>query len=162
MSNLETLFEEVRKTAYYNKKNDRYFDGNKFWEPLKNLLNKSDISGRDWKSINKNVTKQILSLIEFTIDGHGNKKIIELNHHIIQHIKIPLYCKPTLKRILQVAMNIGQFQALVSNGLLEKLEYKEHKLYDIKTYISEKDIKNMSFKIQTKLMHKIQIYLSKS
>ena len=37
------------------------------------------------------------------------KEIIEKNHFIMQTVRIPMNEKPTLKKIIQLALNIGQY-----------------------------------------------------
>ena len=46
---------------------------------------------------------------EYYINGYGEKHIIEMNHFLIQTIRIPLTEKPSLRKIIQLALNIGQY-----------------------------------------------------
>lgn len=49
-------------------------------------------------------------LPEYIINGYEEKIIIENNHFIIQQVRIPLSEKPTIRKIIQIALNIGQYR----------------------------------------------------
>jgi len=49
-------------------------------------------------------------LPEYIINGYDQKSIIENNHFIIQQVRIPLNEKPTIRKIIQIALNIGQYR----------------------------------------------------
>jgi hypothetical protein len=49
-------------------------------------------------------------LHKYTINGYEEKIIIENNHFIIQQVRIPLTEKPTIRKIIQIALNIGQYR----------------------------------------------------
>jgi hypothetical protein len=55
----------------------------------------------------------VLPLPEYTINGYEEKIIIEFNHFIIQQVRIPLTEKPTIRKIIQIALNIGQYRGSV-------------------------------------------------
>jgi hypothetical protein len=52
-------------------------------------------------------------LPEYTINGYEEKIIIENNHFIIQQVRIPLNEKPSIRKIIQIALNIGTQLLLV-------------------------------------------------
>lgn len=62
---------------------------------------------------------------EYYIDGYGNKNIIEVNHFLIQTVRIPTTESPSLKKIIQIGLNIGQYEGMTN----EKLKYREIKCY---------------------------------
>ena len=51
-----------------------------------------------------------MKIFEYHINGHGNKEIIETNHFLIQTVRIPKIEEPSLKKIIQIALNIGQYE----------------------------------------------------
>ena len=51
-----------------------------------------------------------MSIPEFFINGYGNTEIIEENHFLIQTVRIPENEEPSLKKVCQIALNIGQYQ----------------------------------------------------
>lgn len=57
-------------------------------------------------------------LPEYTINGYENKLINENNHFIIQQVRIPINEKPTIKKIIQIALNIDQYKGTNNNNLL--------------------------------------------
>ena len=106
------LFEIVETKTYQLQKKNPQIDIEKFWKFIKEEVSNFDIEINQWKSINKEYQKALFRA-EFYIDGYGNKNIIKINHFIIQTIRIPLTEKPTLKNIIQIAVNIGQYTGSV-------------------------------------------------
>ena len=61
--------------------------------------------------IDKDISRHILSLEEYTRDPHDPRSqpiIIEKNHFSIQQVRIPLTENATIKKVMQVALNVGQ------------------------------------------------------
>ena len=134
------------------KANPTKFDGQGFWQPIKKMLEPLDqYSAKKWKKIPKKLTKKIMLLPEFTINRYEEKIIIEYNHFIIQQVRIPLTEKPTIRKIIQIALNIGQFREVVG---------KRTPIFDnIGQFISRKDIVELSKHIPDDLVRKISGYL---
>lgn len=150
---LEHLFYMVMEKAYRYRKKNKHFDGLAFWQPIKNELSDYDnVSAKSWKKVNPVLIKKIMDLPEYYIDGYGNKNMIELNHFLIQQVRIPLQEKPSLRKIIQVALNIGQFNGVVSDNFV----IKNKNLNKLTTYISKEDIVNMSDSIPDDLIDKIK------
>jgi hypothetical protein len=73
----------------------------------------------------------------------------ENNHFIIQQVRIPLTEKPTIRKIIQIALNIGQYRG--SGGKM---------IFDnIGQFIYRKDIVELSKHIPDVLVGKIRVYL---
>lgn len=87
----------------------------------------------------------MLPLPEYTINGYEEKIIIENNHFIIQQVRIPLTEKPTIRKIIQIALNIGQYKG--SGG---KMNFD-----NINQFISQKDIVELSKHNPNDLFRKI-------
>jgi hypothetical protein len=149
--NLEIIFNCVLDKAYkLRKANPTKFDGQGFWQPIKKILEPLDIySAKKWKKISKKLTKSIMLLPEYTINGYEEKSIIEFNHFIIQQVRIPLKEAPTIRKIIQIALNIGQYRG--SGGKM---------IFDnIGQFIYRKDIVELSKHIPDDLVGKIREYL---
>jgi hypothetical protein len=149
--NLEIIFNHVLDKAYkLRKANPTKFDGLGFWQPIKKLLEPLDeYSTKKWKKIPKKLTRSIMLLPEYTINGYEEKIIIENNHFIIQQVRIPLTEKPTIRKIIQIALNIGQYRG--SGGKM---------IFDnIGQFIYRKDIVELSKHIPDDLVGKIRGYL---
>jgi hypothetical protein len=145
--NLEIIFNCVLDKAYkLRKANPTKFDGQGFWQPIKKMLEPLDkYSAKKWKKIPKKLTRSIMLLPEYTINGYEEKIIIENNHFIIQQVRIPLTEKPTIRKIIQIALNIGQYKG--SGGKM---------IFDnIGQFISRKDILELSKHIPDDLVGKI-------
>ena len=149
--NLEIIFNCVLDKAYkLRKANPTKFDGQGFWQPIKKLLEPLDeYSAKKWKKIPKKLTKKIMLLPEFTINGYDQKSIIENNHFIIQQVRIPLNEKPTIRKIIQIALNIGQYRGGGGKMIFD----------NIGQFISRKDIVELSKHIPDDLVGKIREYL---
>lgn len=145
--NLEIIFNCVLDKAYkLRKANPTKFDGLGFWQPIKKILEPLDeYSAKKWKKISKKLAKSIMLLPEYTINGYEEKIIIENNHFIIQQVRIPLNEKPTIRKIIQIALNIGQYRG--SGGKM---------IFDnINQFISRKDIVELSKHISNEIVKKI-------
>jgi len=145
--NLEIIFNCVLDKAYkLRKANPTKFDGQGFWQPIKKMLEPLDeYSAKKWKKISKKLTRSIMLLPEYTINGYEEKIIIENNHFIIQQVRIPLTEKSTIRKIIQIALNIGQYKG--SGGKM---------IFDnIGQFIYRKDIVELSKHIPDDLVKKI-------
>lgn len=145
--NLEIIFNCVLDKAYkLRKANPTKFDGQGFWQPIKKILEPLDkYSAKKWKKLSKKLTRSIMLLPEYTINGYEEKIIIENNHFIIQQVRIPLNEKPTIRKIIQIALNIGQYKG--SGGKM---------IFDnIGQFISQKNIVELSKHIPDDLVGKI-------
>jgi hypothetical protein len=149
--NLEIIFNHVLDKAYkLRKANPTKFDGLGFWQPIKKMLEPLDeYSAKKWKKIPKNLTKNIMLLPEYTINGYEEKSIIENNHFIIQQVRIPISEKPTIRKIIQIALNIGQYRGGGGKIIFD----------NIGQFISRKDIVELSKHISNEIVGKISGYL---
>ena len=145
--NLEIIFNCVLEKAYkLRKANPTKFDGQGFWQPIKKMLEPLDeYSAKKWKKIPKKLTRSIMLLPEYTINGYEEKIIIEDNHFIIQQVRIPLIEKPTIRKIIQIALNIGQYRGGVGKIIFDSID----------DFIYRKDIVELSRYISDDLVRKI-------
>ena len=75
----------------------------------------------------------VMNIPEYTIDGYGNQSIIEINHFLIQTVRIPLNEEPSIRKIIQIALNIGQYTG--SGG-------KKEKWMNLESYLTKDNIEN--------------------
>lgn len=115
MSNCENketvsdLWTSILLNAKKMRELDPNFDGLSFWRSIKGFLrSKSSLEILSWKNIDQKYYGTTMSLPEYYIDGYGNKKIIEGNHFLIQIVRIPTTEQPSIRKIMQLAFNIGQ------------------------------------------------------
>jgi hypothetical protein len=147
MSSLEVLFDLVMTRSYeLRKKNPTTFNGQEFWQPIKKILEPlDDINAEKWKKMSSTETQKIMSLPEYT-DG----VIDEHNHFIIQQVRIPMIEKSTIKKIIQIALNIGQLRGLCGEIVFDSIHQ----------FVHEKDIVELSQHLTDDIMEKIAKYLA--
>ena len=155
-SKLELLFDLILDKSYKLRKNDPInFDGYNFWQPIKSILTPLDkYNAKKWKKISKTKTRKIMLLPEYTIDGYETKLINENNHFIIQQVRIPINEKPTIKKIIQIALNIGQYKGTNNNNFIYNIKFN-----DISQFIYKKDIIELSTHISDKILKNVNDYL---
>ena len=151
---IESLFDAVKLTSYKMNKKNPHFDGLKFWTPIKKLLEHETGVASQWIIPNKKLTEHVMNLPEYITTGNGKKTIIEHNHFIIQTVRIPLTEKPSIRKIIQIALNIGQCHGKGSTH--DKLLKDRTKLSH---YISHQDISSLTINQTT--VQKILKYLKK-
>ncbi len=141
---VENLFEQIRKTTKQKRKHISSFDGKKFWQPIKAILSTSNWNASKWKQQSKTKYKEIMGIPEYIIDGYGNTQIIENNHFLIQTVRIPQNEKPSLRKVCQIALNIGQYQAnsckSIENNSIKNYLLKNDCCVLLQDILSEKKI----------------------
>ena len=112
---MENLFASIYKAASAMRKSNKNADGLAAWQRCKHVLepfaNIIAVSG--FKEIPKLKVNLIMQLPEKLIDGYGNTKTIEVNHCLIQMVRIPTQESATLIKIMQIAFNYGQWDGLI-------------------------------------------------
>jgi hypothetical protein len=157
---LQGLFDLVRKKSMMLRHNNSKADGLSFWKPIKETLGRYDIVASKFKEIEPRLTAAIMELPEKIINGYGEEKMIELHHFMIQAVRIPIKEKPTLQKILQIALNLGQYEGLV--GEPDKSRSSQATLMgirlvslDIKDYLEADDIIHINEQITDVIMDTI-------
>jgi hypothetical protein len=152
-SKLEDMYDNIKEVSQLLKKVPN-FDGQIFWQPIKKVLNELDIEFNNWIELS-DVHKNLINIEEY--DKYD--KIIEINHFIRQHANIPMNDKPNLTKIIQIALNSGQFLGSAVEDDIKKYKYNENKLGDITTYMQVEDMQNVSDKIPDEAVNNIKKYL---
>lgn len=140
------LFRIIRSKARKLRKQNLNADGQSFWQPIKVLLEPYDNVLLRWNSTQETpkyraLRENVLQLPEY--DSRG--KIIELHHFLIQCVRIPQYEPPNLRKVMQIALNVGQLLGTLDRYNMEKLppnlkhavkQFVELQMYMFDTYIS--------------------------
>ena len=109
-SAIETIYNCVLKHATELRLNNTRANGLLYWTRLKSLFASiSYIRVNAFIPIDKDTYHRFMSLPEKTIDGYGKITMLELNHFVIQLVRIPHNEQPTIIKILQLAYNYGQY-----------------------------------------------------
>ena len=119
-----------------------------------------NIKASKWKNIPTKYYKNYMILPEYTIDGYGNQNIMKSNHFLIQQVRIPKSEDPSLRKIIQISLNIGQFLGKSTPSYRNRIHYNNSNLSNLNTYLYKKDIESISNKISQKLVNNIIKYLN--
>ena len=161
---LELLFNNVFNKSYMlrklytiqKRKNNSIpkFDGAGFWQPIKAVFAENENKASSWiHRLKKDKEQQIMSMEEKQANGTMNEK----NHFLIQQVRIPINEKPSIGKILQIALNMGQYKGIVEGeGTNYNPRYLFHSIYD---FISIKDVNELSEKIKQADIDKVISYL---
>ena len=150
---IKDLFIKILLYVKKKRNNNKNYDGLKFWRSIKPILNNSKFKAKKWKKMEKKYYNNIMKLPEFYINGFGKKEIIAENHFIIQTVRIPVIEKPSLRKIMQIALNIGQYLGHNNTNTLKKNKIKDYvdnmtmntKLINV---LEESDIKKILKKLK--------------
>lgn len=151
-SNLEILFQFVLISAKQLCENDIHADGLAFWKSIKELLLVHDphdnIIASCWKKhVSDDIANCIMSLSEYTTaDSKGKKYMIKSNHFLIQTVRLAIKEKPSLRKVIQVALNIGQYIGMGHSRM---------KWMYLHEYLTKEDIEKLSGKVPNELISKV-------
>ena len=159
---LEVLFNLVLLASYKQRKKNKQFDGFNFWQPIKKELEKLDKYDDiiKFKKIPDSLVKTIMEISEFYKNGYGKENIIESHHFLIQQVRIPTNEKASVKKIIQIALNIGQWKGLPNETIYKDIKYDNTKLDDIYTYISKTSLNKLSKYIDNDIISNIEKYIN--
>lgn len=159
---LEVLFNLVLLASYKQRKKNKQFDGFNFWQPIKKELEKLDKYDNiiKFKKIPDSLVKIIMEIPEFYKNGYGKENIIESHHFLIQQVRIPTNEKASVKKIIQIALNIGQWKGLPNEAIYKDIKYNNTNLDDIYTYISKTSSNKLSKYIDNDIISNIEKYLN--
>lgn len=147
LTTVESLFNQISKISKKNRQNNISFDGKQFWQPIKDILSTSDWKAVKWKMQSKKRYGVIMEMPEFIINGYGETKIIEKNHFLIQTARIPHNEEPSIKKICQVALNIGQYEGYtketIENNDIKFFLLKSDSTTKLENFFPRKSIKQL-------------------
>lgn len=154
-TNMEKLFNTV-KTAAERVHDNGEVDGRKFWLGIKKILSPRDEHVFTWR---KTRTKKrddtiMTTLPEFQTFGDGECMIIKKNHFVIQSVRIPRTENATIRKVAQIALNIGQYDAY-DQGQDNKLH--NHKA--LSAYLTKGVTEQMSNLVTPELIREVERYI---
>lgn len=118
------LYNMMLRAAWRARQQDRNMDGQAFWQPIKKILSKSSWSAQ-WKPINQAYVCDV-----FDLDRRATDENKELVHFQFQTVNIPSKEEPSLRKIIQIALNVGQYIGTTGKHLrYESLDYFVHKRF---------------------------------
>ena len=99
------------------------WDGRAIWQTMKNLQSENAIE-QSWNSqIFQDQRSEFASRVIETLDESS-----ELNHFMLQCVRIPRISAASPRKIMQIALNIGQLQSEIK--LIDKLSLEFVGLYN--------------------------------
>jgi hypothetical protein len=127
------LFEHVKDVSKQQRIRDKEFRGQAFWQPIKQMTEPYDAFNTtlQWKHVKRSTSDAVMALPEWRGE---TESMIETNHFLIQLVRIPSTEPLSLRKILQIALNIGQYLGMNPRAhpkILEK--YKRSRLADFIT-----------------------------
>ena len=154
---MKMLYQLFSKTIKYGR-NTRLqkVDGLERWNKIKPILLKSTTQVV-WKQDFKNHYDYMIEHLKLTEDEMDHE-IWEKNHFFIQHARIPKNNRATLSRLIQIAFNIGQLEALWDDEFYTqemKEYYQEQKLNNINTYIDIDHLNILDNSITKKILEEL-------
>ena len=159
---LEILFDLVLNKFEQLTKKYLNIDGKALWQPIKNILSKYDdphFHALKYKTLSDNLVDKIMSITEYIRNGAGEETLLTQNHFIIQQVRIPLKEEPSIKKIVQIALNIGQWKGNPDKKIYSLLNYKKTGLDKINKYLNNYNIKKLSSYIDDNTVIAIKEYL---
>jgi hypothetical protein len=120
-------------------------NGLAFWLPIRKVLEPYDGTADKWSPIlvthrYRALKERAMSLAEYDSNG----RIIELHHFLIQCVRIPMTEPMTLRKLMHVALNIGQLVGMldamyiVDHDFLNLMKsFFELKMHMLSTYVSD-------------------------
>jgi len=161
-SQLEILFELVLNKFEQLTKKYLNIDGKALWQPIKSILSKYDrphFYASKYKTLSDSLINKVMSITEYIRNGAGEETLLAQSHFIIQQVRIPLKEEPSIKKIIQIALNIGQWKGNPDKKIYNLLNYKKTGLDKINKYLNEYNIKKLSSHIDDNTVIAIKEYL---
>ena len=133
-----------------------------FGNPIKKELEKLDKYDDiiKFKKMPDSLVKTIMEIPEFYKNGYGKENIIESHHFLIQQVRIPTKEKASVKKITQIALNIGQWKGLPNEVIYKDIKYDNTNLDDIYTYKTKTSSNKLSKYIDDDTINNIEKYLN--
>lgn len=146
---LNEIWEIIQSAAYAQRINNSN-TGKEFWQPLKNLLDNNDM-GLKWRKHPPHLTTRMMALVNTTP-----------THFLRQQFRIPKEEDLTLRRLFQIALNIGQWVATWDDNVITSAEYEHYKLGSIYTYVDERELCVLAKELTPEMESFIHMYCHKT
>lgn len=124
---------------------------------MKRIFAGSSICASCWKNLDPNLIDRLIELEEK--DNLGNT--IEINHFLRQLVRIPTEESPSLLRIMQLALNSGQYLAMRDRSTeIPGFNFSSSGLNRLQTYLFDEDIQSISLQISDRLLEEVKEHLA--
>lgn len=158
VSTLETLFDYISNTFERLRKLDAILPGQVIWNDIKKIIgtinNEKTIY---WKRLP--ITDQLYNIIIYLPECDDNNNIIESNHFLIQQVRIPTKYPVSIIKIMQIALNIGQWKGTRNEEIYKLINYNSLNLDKISSYIDKEDILYLSTLLNKNIITSIKKYI---
>ena len=142
-SHLQRIWVIVQEYAKINRENKKN-NGKEYWSEIKKFIKmnincknfENEIDSCEFIKLENEKTKQIMELSEYELNENG-MTIIEINHFMIQTVRIPNENPFSIIKLMQISYNIGQYIGMGGNS--EHLARTK-----IEDFISIKDIQKIN------------------
>lgn len=153
---LHVCFQSIVCYVCHATRQDSSFDGKAFWRKMKPILAVlDDRVGRNGWILNQKEKKIILDVIGFKNNHPGLNKMSPISWYFLgQHVWLTEEPQ-NVRKILQIAFNIGQFLGTSDYDMMSIVDYWNHHLYDISTYVSTMDECGLSLHITNQMFDQI-------
>ena len=148
---IKKTFEYVRRNSYHMRKQVSGADGQAFWQGIKRILASFDDIRYTWLAIDADYAQCCMALNEYD-EVDGICQMNEGNHFSIQTARISLTEEPCVRKLIQIALNLGMYEQHVHDCMAL------HHI-DIHTYISDEDLNTLDAMIPVKVHTDIQQYV---
>lgn len=159
---LSIIFKCIVDSACRFRQADANFDGLSYWKHIKSILVVLDArKGRDDWVLDSRIQEAFLNTlgpIDLLYDPTThirNPDFPVYKHFLGQHVWL-LKGKPTVRKIVQVALNIGQFLGSDEWSLIDEADYIANHLACLHTYVSERDECALSLYITDDMCKQVQ------
>ena len=144
---INELWDNIINSSNEIRSENKNLDGLKYWKHIKNIIkdiNSVPNKNIEWNKDHIKIKTKFYNKFNLS-EKDKNNNLIENNHFLLQLINIPYKDDniPSFKRLIQIALNIGQLKSSLDSYSKEIQDFiKKHKLFKIDTYMNKKMYKN--------------------
>lgn len=144
---INELWDNIINSSNEIRSENKNLDGLKYWKHIKNIIkdiNSVPNKNIEWNKDHIKIKTKFYNKFNLS-EKDKNNNLIENNHFLLQLINIPYKDDniPSFKRLIQIALNIGQLKSSLDSYSKEIRDFiKIHKLFKIDTYMNKKMYKN--------------------
>jgi hypothetical protein len=128
------------------------FNGLEYWNNMIQFLISIDNKTQEhviiWETAHKKMKANFLNVLKDIPEFNNDGKLIEVTHFLLQQLKIPYKDdgNPSFRRLIQIALNIGQLNATKHKLSAEINQIIiDNNLSDIKTYMSKENYSKYNY-----------------
>lgn len=141
----------IEYSSLLKKKYGSKLDGKEYWNNIKTFLKEIDNrsnSNIKYNPNHDNTIDNFKKVIDSIPENDKDDKLIEKNHFLLQQLNIPTKDEriPSFKRLMQIALNIGQLKSYekpFDDNILKMI--RENNLSNINTYMTSENYNKYIF-----------------